>query len=553
MREIQFDLTQDSYFPQSAFGGFEGEHNATSLSLCLPDRLLASDAIYYMVFETEKNDEVIFSAPLLPEENVICAMLPKHVMLSPRVTVHAAAYRKEGEELVEIAKSSRVILEIKYPESDLQTQLSRDGGEIPGLVIESAVLPESENPVSSRALYNEIENLEQNFVQSAFVNEVGDLILKKKNEIELCAGNVIGPQGPIGERGEQGIKGDKGDKGDSFTYYKFDFNGDGVVNEEDSELLINYVNFPKLYKLSWWSDPDVNGDGKVDLDDAFKLMYLLKDDDPLLNDAIPKTKIIDGAFSATSEKPIQNKVVSNGTANALKGKKEGAVVAMTDVSPLEHNISVKLESDTITDFSTVKLTKCGKNLLPYPYTSAGFTNGVKQVGDVLFTDLGDGKIKIDGTLTSGTPGIWLNRDMAFLNGQTYAITDLRGSGCNFYCVHYDETGTEKYEQGSFEWKEGYVFRGFLLQVNTKQEYKDFIVSPQLEVGPTATEYEPYKEPISCSKPKSEGTVEGVTSLYPATTLMTDTEGVTITAEYNRDLNKAFAELTQAIITIGGTL
>ena len=47
-----------------------------------------------------------------------------------------------------------------------------------------------------------------------------------------------------------------------------------------------------------------------------------------------------------------------------------------------------------------------------------------------------------------------------------------------------------------------------------------------------------------------GTVERVKSLYPTTTIVTDTAGVTISAEYNRDLNKAFAEIYQAIATMG---
>ena len=49
-------------------------------------------------------------------------------------------------------------------------------------------------------------------------------------------------------------------------------------------------------------------------------------------------------------------------------------------------------------------------------------------------------------------------------------------------------------------------------------------------------------------PNADGTVNGVTSLYPNTTLMTDTEGVIIDCEYNRDINKAFAALEAAIAT-----
>ena len=67
--------------------------------------------------------------------------------------------------------------------------------------------------------------------------------------------------------------------------------------------------------------------------------------------------------------------------------------------------------------------------------------------------------------------------------------------------------------------------------------------PQLELGSTATAYEPYTA--------ADGKVSGVKSLYPTTTLMTDTEGAIIEAEYNRDINKAFAEMQQAILSMGG--
>ena len=52
-------------------------------------------------------------------------------------------------------------------------------------------------------------------------------------------------------------------------------------------------------------------------------------------------------------------------------------------------------------------------------------------------------------------------------------------------------------------------------------------------------------------PNADGTVEGVTSLYPNTTLMTDTEGVTIDCNYYKDIDKAYNELTTSIALSGG--
>ena len=70
---------------------------------------------------------------------------------------------------------------------------------------------------------------------------------------------------------------------------------------------------------------------------------------------------------------------------------------------------------------------------------------------------------------------------------------------------------------------------------------------QLEIGDTATEYEPYIEPTDYTADEN-GVVNGITAQGDGFTLFAD-DGATITAEYNRDINKAFAEL-QALI-LGG--
>lgn len=534
MRELVFDLSDDNYLPKSGFGGFEGEHNATGIALLLPERLLAPDAVYYMVFETEKNGEVIFSAPLLPDENRIYATLPRQVMLAPRVSIHAAAYRKNGEELAEIAKSARAVLEIKYPQGETERELSTDGGEIPGLVIESALLPESENPVSSRALHGELSSLAGEQVERAFVNEAGELILKKKNRKELCAGAVVGPQGERGPQGEQGIQGEKGERGEGAVYYKYDFNGDGRVNEDDVDRLLYYVNFSQApeYRPSWWSDPDVNGDGVIGSEDATTLKNWLEAGNEAAYAIAPKNELVDDHFSATSEKPIRNKAVSAGAANALKGTASGTLVAMKDVSPLEHPIGVKLSSDTVTDFSSVTLTKYGKNLVDFKkafyrnnsiklsYTNngiiipAGFSFyfsipcNIKAGQTVIFNCESDGAEKIS----------------------DYAIYSADGA--------YSKT-VRLGEPLPADFDGAYIY-AYKQNPGTATTEEIRVTDIQLELDTTATEYEPYKEPETVSV-KQDGTAS-IIGKGEGITLMTDTEGVTITAEYNRDVNKALADL-----------
>jgi hypothetical protein len=65
-------------------------------------------------------------------------------------------------------------------------------------------------------------------------------------------------------------------------------------------------------------------------------------------------------------------------------------------------------------------------------------------------------------------------------------------------------------------------------------------------------YEPYIEPTEYT-PDADGVVQGVTSLYPSTTLMTDTSGAMIDVTYNKDINKAFEELKNVILSLGGNV
>ena len=75
---------------------------------------------------------------------------------------------------------------------------------------------------------------------------------------------------------------------------------------------------------------------------------------------------------------------------------------------------------------------------------------------------------------------------------------------------------------------------------------------QVEIGKAVTEYEEYKEPISYT-PNADGTVEGIVNEGECITLMTDTNGVNIEAEYSKDTTKVIENLVNAIISLGGNV
>lgn len=85
--------------------------------------------------------------------------------------------------------------------------------------------------------------------------------------------------------------------------------------------------------------------------------------------------------------------------------------------------------------------------------------------------------------------------------------------------------------------------------NTEDTYVTYS-NIQLELGTTATDYEPYITPTEYTS-TADGTVNGVTSLYPNTTLTTDMDGVIIDCEYYKDIDKTFNELTTSVALSGG--
>ena len=75
---------------------------------------------------------------------------------------------------------------------------------------------------------------------------------------------------------------------------------------------------------------------------------------------------------------------------------------------------------------------------------------------------------------------------------------------------------------------------------------------QVEINDTATEYAPYVAPKEYAV-DADGTAQGIVGKGETITLYTDTAGAVIDCTYNRDINKAFAELQQAFISLGGNV
>ena len=210
----------------------------------------------------------------------------------------------------------------------------------------------------------------------------------------------------------------------------------------------------------------------------------------------------------------------------------------------------------VPDLTAVKVSRCGKNLIPYPYI-----NSTQTINGVTFTVNSDGSVTAtsNGTATpnayfelTSISTFYLPKGDYILSGcpsggssTTYNLAAVNGSGSSYTKFRQDKgNGVTLSSSGEY-----WIIR---CQVMAGQTVENLTFKPQIELGTTSTAYEPYKE---CAEytPTADGIVNGVTSLYPNTTLMTDTNGVIIDCEYNKDINKAFAELQQAIISLGGNV
>ena len=91
---------------------------------------------------------------------------------------------------------------------------------------------------------------------------------------------------------------------------------------------------------------------------------------------------------------------------------------------------------------------------------------------------------------------------------------------------------------------------FFFYASTVTIVEPIVCKVQFELGDTATDYEAYKEE-QVLFPAADGTVSGMTSLSPNMTILTDTEGVVVECEYNRDTNKVVDKMINAITALGG--
>lgn len=176
----------------------------------------------------------------------------------------------------------------------------------------------------------------------------------------------------------------------------------------------------------------------------------------------------------------------------------------------------------ISDFSTVNVTRCGKNLInntKWDGASPFTTNGVT------FTVNDDGSVTANGTATGGSATYYNRTLLKSVANKTFTISGITGGSSTTYRIRVsrkDKAYTDLYDGYKAFTPDGDI-EMVILSIHEGVTVNNLVFKPQLELGSTATPYETYQG--QTYTPTTTGEVTGITNLYPTTTLLTDNAGV----------------------------
>ncbi len=233
----------------------------------------------------------------------------------------------------------------------------------------------------------------------------------------------------------------------------------------------------------------------------------------------------------------------------LNASVSGTVLAIKDMSPVAHDVTVTVSGAE--DVSAVTVKQYGKNLCP------NVTSGKTSYG-ITYTRNADGTVTVNGTatadsyfdvVTSGNPCPYLP-----------VGTVLRISGCpaggtsETYYLELPWVGWYEYGKGVTvkipnETQAGHWRKCIRINVKSGVTMDNVVFKPQVELG-DYSEYEPYIPP-TVHTVSADGTVQGVKSLSPSMTLLGDPEGVVLECSYLRDIDTYIDHLMVAVALTGG--
>lgn len=249
-------------------------------------------------------------------------------------------------------------------------------------------------------------------------------------------------------------------------------------------------------------------------------------------------------------------------ANAIRGRLFGASVSADDISPIEHELDLKVISKNILPKDYIGRTLSNNGITAVINSDGGVTaNGTANSKSFIsLTPYKDWFITEETAMFSGSPqGLGLGLDTT----ARMILETVQPDGSVAHNGSPTET-TPSYVNGVIP--KGSIVKRVYLSTAAGYTLDNVTFYPQLEYGTAITEFSSPSvdiegvnvtvsdgENTQTGTADADGNVSGLISFSPNMTLTTDNAGAVIECAYNRDTNKVIEELTNAIISLGGNI
>lgn len=607
MRTINVDLSQDTQYLQSKFCGYAGEHNETLLTVALPERLLTDDVnYYYFEFETPFGDHI--TSPSLTkseaENGKISVLLWEQLLPCAgdiKVCVTAVCNDEYNEIRVKGKTATAVLQVFKSPngedvlmnpdgtEEELQRAINsalkqaKDNGEFKGDKGDKG--EKGDKGDKGEQGEQGIQGVKGDKGEPGDVSteQMNTAISKARTESNILYANALKGStagtairmddvSPVDHNMDVIVKSKNLLDFSAIRGTTVTANGGTLICNEDGSITGSGT---PTDNVSFGSKPLTLTPGKV---------YILSATGTLgnfqinLNYKNTDTGVVKaGSISALTQKYIIDLTgIENVTVSyEIKRNANNREISGTGYFILNEGTTA-LPYTQYVDVTDLELKKYGKNVLDC-FAFSAREMATTAVLPVTTNAYGTTISTTDGTSNSitVTQSQTGNPDslIAYANGYIHiGLRNLLPSCKYTFSCDIDITDNPLNASSLYLFNSGYRVCN-LVKESGNRWFGSFTTSTQvtaptlelrvvgcsltisnmqLELGDTVTDYEPLA--ASCSyTPNADGTVDNVLSVCPTTALMLDTDKATIDCEYNRDINKAFAELQQAIISTGGNV
>ena len=224
----------------------------------------------------------------------------------------------------------------------------------------------------------------------------------------------------------------------------------------------------------------------------------------------------------------------------IQGEKSGEVVTITDVSPYEHEMSVKVRSKNLLNLTSI----IGKSV-----TASGGTLSCGADGGITGSGMPTGYLSFSNIFLDLPMGIYTLSASGDGTNIACGLTIRDTDGQTLLTDALSSKGKKVFNLADYPSHDGKVI------ISIKRNKDNAEISGtmyfQIEEGATASDYTPCiadmttvnvnvyteNEKVGTYPANADGIVEGVTSHYPTTILSADKSGVIIDCTYNRDIDK----------------